>query len=55
MADRKELLVTMLTAIALGVTVVAFALETYYCPSALFAPLGQGSRCLGLSLSPRGL
>lgn len=54
MADRKELLFTMLTAIALGVTVVAFALETYYGPSALFAPLGQGLRCLGLSLSPRG-
>jgi hypothetical protein len=54
MADRKELLFTMLTAIALGVTVVAFALGTYYCPSALFAPLGQGLRCLGLSLSPRG-
>ena len=54
MADRKELLFTMLAAIALGATVVAFALETYYGPSALFAQLGQGLRCLGLSLSPRG-
>ena len=54
MADRKELLFTQLAAITLGATVVAFALETYYDPSALFAPLGQGLRCLGRSLSPRG-
>jgi hypothetical protein len=49
MADRKELLFTigMLAAIALGATVVAFALETYYAPSALFAALGQGLAVLG--------
>ncbi len=47
MADRKELLFTMLAAIALGATVVAFSLETYYGPSALFAPLGQGLAVLG--------
>lgn len=43
MADRKELLFTMLAAIALGAAVVAFALETYYRPSALFAPLRRGA------------
>ena len=40
MADRKELLFTMLAAIALGAAIVAFALEISYSPSALFAPLG---------------
>ena len=42
MADRKELLFTMLAAIALGAAIVAFALEISYSPSALFAPLRQG-------------
>jgi hypothetical protein len=48
MADRKKLLFTigMLAAIALGAT-VAFALETYYGPSELFAALGQGLAVLG--------
>jgi hypothetical protein len=37
----------MLAAIALGATVVAFALERYFGPSPLFAALGQGLAVLG--------
>ena len=49
MADRSQLLFTIgvLAAIALGATVVAFALERYFGPSALFAALGQGLAVLG--------
>jgi hypothetical protein len=49
MADKTDLFFTIgvLAAIALGATVVAFALETYYGPSALFAALGQGLAVLG--------
>ena len=52
MADRKELLFTMLAAIALGATVVAFALETYYGPRALFVRWGRACGAWGSHFRP---